>query len=168
MANTSGCRCQRLCCRLPPVPARLRAREVQGETELGPVCLEEMGGSSRFLFIMMIVTRVSSFPPSPTNTPGFSDRSEQIVSRGVASAFEAGKCRFPHASRAARRARGCGGREAPRASRRSQAHARRLGAGGSASALFSAGGRRRMRTPRRGGAGGQTGGVGAGEGVGES
>lgn len=41
---------------------------------------------------------MSLLSPSPTNTPGFSDRSEQIVSRGVASAFEAGKCQFPHAS----------------------------------------------------------------------
>ncbi|XP_025919115.1 heterogeneous nuclear ribonucleoprotein H isoform X6 [Apteryx rowi] len=32
---------------------------------------------------------MSLLSPSPTNTPGFSDRSEQIVSRGVASAFEA-------------------------------------------------------------------------------
>lgn len=119
---------------------------------------------------------MSLLSPSPTNTPGFSDRSEQIVSRGVASAFEAGKCRFPHtparselstrrvgggrvaAVRPGGRPRG-GGAAARGACavwrvalRGACAQARpALCAGASALALFSAAGRQRMRTNRGGG-----------------
>lgn len=53
------------------------------------------GGDGRELYFPFFYDNCDPclfFPPSPTNTPGFSDRSEQIVSRGVASAFEAGKC----------------------------------------------------------------------------
>lgn len=53
------------------------------------------GGNGReltFLFFYDNCDPLSLLSPSPPNTPGFSDRSEQIVSRGVASAFETGKC----------------------------------------------------------------------------
>lgn len=57
------------------------------------------GGNGReltFPFFYDNCDPLSLLSPSPPNTPGFSDRSEQIVSRGVASAFEAGKCQFAH------------------------------------------------------------------------